>query len=179
MGSKKSSVKPVVALLLASAGLVAGLFAYVKFSPAARVPEAERRTVASESKTPSRPHKVVVYKPKYVDHDLKFDESERTVPSGQDPVVFAVNAYLDEAGITPNDARLRSCRVENGLATFDFTPAFAQTYGTDDERTLLEGILTVAGQFEEIRTVRFLADGQPIETLGNVELTDPQPVLRP
>ncbi len=179
MASRKSGVKPVLALLVASAGLVAGLFAYVKFSPASRVPETERRSDASEAKNLTRPTKVVVYKPKYVDHDLKFDESERTVPEGQDPVVFAVNAYLDEAGITPKEARLRTCRIESGLATLDFGAAFNQTYGTDDERTLLDGILTVAGQFKEIRTVRFLADGKPIETLGNVELTDPQPVLHP
>lgn len=179
MASKKSGAKPVLALLVASAGLVGGLLAYVKFSPASRVPETERRSVTSEAKTPTRPTKIVVYKPKYIDHDLKFDESERTVPDGQDPVVFAVNAYLDEAAITPKEARLRTCRIESGMATLDFGAAFNQTYGTDDERTLLDGILTVAGQFPEIRTVRFLADGKPVETLGNVELAEPQPVLRP
>lgn len=179
MAGKRSSLKPVLALLVASGGLVAGLFAYIKFSPASRVPEAERRSEARESARKAEPTKVVVFRPKYVDRDLEFDESERSVPVGQDPVVFAVNAYLDEAAITPKEARLLTCRIEDGLATLDFAPSFNQTYGTDDERTLLEGILTVAGQFPAIRTVRFLAGGKPIETLGNVEILEPQPVLRP
>lgn len=177
MRSKRRNLRPLLGLIAASALGVTALAIYVKFTPANVVPESQRKTVRQEQREP-RADKVVVYKPTYVDQELVFQESEKTVPKGEDRVVYAVNALLESIPAVEKGARLRSVKVVGHMAELDFTTAFETTYGTDDERTILNGILTVLGQFPEIETARFLVDGHPIESLGNVELVDPQPVLR-
>ncbi|MBX7132795.1 MAG: GerMN domain-containing protein [Fimbriimonadaceae bacterium] len=170
-------------LFLAGSGLlVAALAAYVRFSPAREVPPDMRRpSTASQdgTKAPATPTKVIVFTPHFQDNDLKFDEIEETLPQGEDKVLFAVNGYLSKLDFLPKGATLKTAKVIDGLAELDFDETFNTTYGTDDERTIVNGILTAVGQFPEIRSVRFLAGGKPIESLGNIELTDPQPVLRP
>jgi hypothetical protein len=93
--------------------------------------------------------------------------------------VFAVNEFLTQAAFLPKGARLVSARVHDGLAELDFSPEVAKTYGTDDERTLVNGILTAVGQFPEIKSATFLSGGKPIDSLGNIDLSEPQPVQRP
>lgn len=176
-----SKTKSIWLLLVGSALLVGGLAAYVRFTPAREVPADLRRpaTVSQNGRQPAEVQKVLVLHPRYQDNDLKFDQTEASVPAGEDKVVFAVNQFLDKASFVAKEVRLRSVKVEKGMATLDFSEAFATSYGTDDERTVVNGILTAVGQFPEIETVKFLANGKPIDSLGNIELTDPQPVLRP
>lgn len=120
---------------------------------------------------------VVLFAPKYEGYDLKFETRNATVPSGQDPRVFAVNEYLKASNVAPADSQLLSITIEGSTATLDFNSAFNQTYGTDDERTLLNGILRTLGQFPQIEKALFTINGKPFETMGNIDLTEPQPVI--
>lgn len=178
MASKKT-----LWLLLASSGLlVGGLAAYVRFSPAREVPPDMRRPPTAsqgDNKTPATPTKVIVLTPQFQDNELRFDQKEEQLPPGEDKIAFAVKGFLGHLNFLPAGADLKSVKVTDGLAELDFGAPFNTSYGTDDERTIVNGILTAVGQFPEIRSVRFLAGGKPIESLGNIELTDPQPVLRP
>lgn len=167
------------------AGVIAfgGFAAYAKFSPANRVPEAQLRKDRNPAAEPSEPRiqsaDVTLLKPVYNGDDLTFESSKGKAPSGEDSRVFAVNEYLKKLPQVPAGSRLLSCQVADAVATLDFSPEFETTYATEDERTVLEGILTVMGQFDGIDAVRFTVAGKTLETLGNVDLTTPQPVLRP
>ncbi len=167
--------------MIAALFVFGGLAIYAKFSSANRVPVDELRDPAGGKLAQTgehQPKSVVVLKPRYEGDDLVFDKREADRPSEQDKVVFAVNSFLDEAKITPPGAKLKHCRVEKGLAVLTFTSEFETTYGTEDEQTLIKGILTAVGQFEEIKRVQFMIDDHKLETLGGIELLDPQPVIR-
>ena len=170
----------------------AGVGAYLKSNPSASIPPSEMRTDddrksvkdALDGKpaatTDRRDGKVEVIKPKLDDkgEELTYDKSHEAIPEGQDKVVFAVNRFLEESKIVPAGAKLDSVEVKDKIATLKFNAAFDRTYGTEDERVLVDGILHTVGQFAEIEKVQFTIGGEPMETLGNIDLTTPQTVLR-
>jgi len=124
------------------------------------------------------PEEVTLFLPTFVDGMLGFDTSEGIVPAGTNPCVYAVNEYLRTMGAVPAAAEAVSCTIEDGVATLDFNDEFRVTYGTEDEMILYIGILRLMGQFDEVESVRFLAAGEPIDTLGNQDLTGSHPVVR-
>ncbi len=180
MARKKTKNKPAnsIAWMLLSLGMlmVGVLAAYVKYTPAGRVPDSEMRSSTRQISAPQT--SVNVLTPHYVEEELKFDKTAGKVEPGQDKAVYVVNSYLAHAGITPKDAKLVSCTIEGGVAKLNFSRAFRQTYGTEDEHTLIEGILVSLGQFPEIHSAQFLVEGKAIDSLGNIDLSDPQPVIR-
>lgn len=167
--------------------VVGGLAAYVKFTPADKVTPQEAPHVLrkgpdvdiTEHPIESSRGKVLVFTPRYEGETLKLDSVETPVPAGEDPRVFAVNAFLQASKIVERTARLLSVDVKDGEATLSFNEAFAGGYGTDDEHTLIDGLRASLGQFEEIQKLRLTIEGKPIESLGSVELTDGLDVTRP
>ncbi len=166
-------------LVVCGLALVGGLTLYVQ-QPAARdVPAAQLRPEARPQPDRTKSQEVRSYTPRYEGEDLKLKASPARSPEGTDARVFAVNRYLEQLPMVPRGARARSCVVKDGLATVDFTGEFDRTYGTEDEQTVLKGILTVMAQFPEVDRVQVTVDGRPIETLGSVEISQPLPVERP
>lgn len=168
-------------MTIAALFVFGGLAIYAKYTAANRVPADELREPAGgklAQSEPRQPKTVVVMKPRYEGNDLVFDKRQADRPSEQDKVVFAVNSFLDEAKITPAGAKLKACKVDKRLAILTFTPEFETTYGTEDEQTLVKGILTAVGQFQEIDKVQFMVEDHKLETLGGIELLEPQPVIR-
>ncbi len=176
--SQKGFPLVIVAIGVLGVGALAG---YAKFGPANRVPSDELRAEArpiKDTDPSSNPGKVKVLTPVYTGDDLTFKEGHRDTPVGQDDRVFAVNEYLKTISAVPTEAKVLTCKIQDGIATLDFTPAFEAGYGTEDERTIIEGILTVLGQFKDIEAVQFTSNGKVIESLGNIDLTVPQRVTR-
>lgn len=170
MASEKS---PVVPILLLCAIVAAGAVAYIKLAPADEVP----REVQVEQQTGGAG--VHLLTPYYADHELKFSTEPVKVPKGTDARVFAVNQYLRNTKFVPAEAVVKGVTVDNGTAKLDFTEAIIGGYGTEDESTVINGILAVMGQFKDVNYVQFLVDGKPIDSLGgNLELVDPLPVTR-
>jgi hypothetical protein len=170
MASEKSPVVPILLLCLI---VGAGAVAYIKLAPADVVP----REVQVEQQTGG--DGVHLLTPYYADHELKFSTEPAKVPKGTDARVFAVNQYLRNTKFVSADAMVKGVTVSNGTADLDFTEAIVGAYGTEDESTVINGILAVMGQFKDVTYVRFLVDGKPIDSLGgNLELTDPLPVTR-
>lgn len=163
--------------------VVGGLAAYIQTTPNARaMPESERRTTRGDETPPKEPgvqvlarpkDEVEVLHPEYVDGELRYTKSSARTPPGQDPPVYAVNEFLSATGLVPKGARALSCRIDDGVAVIDFSPEFDQTYGTEDERTIVDGVLRAMGQFPGVRYVQFEVRGNPMETLGNLDLTLP------
>jgi len=179
--SKSRNGFPLVIVAIGVLG-VGALAGYAKFGPANRVPQDQLREdakppiVSTETDSSGR---VKVLTPVYTGDDLTFRQGEKDTPPGQDDRVFAINEYLKTISAVPSEAKATGCKVESGIATIDFTSAFEAGYGTEDERTIVEGILTVLGQFKDIEAVQFTLDGKPLESLGNIDLTVPQKVVRP
>lgn len=181
--SRGASAKGVWFLFFLGVCVVGGLAAYIQTTPNAReMPQSERRatrgdtprTATTEAAGQDRPKgRVEVLKPEYVDGDLRYTKSSAQTPRGQDERVFAVNEFLRATGLMPGGARAVSCVVEGGVATIEFSPEFDQTYGTEDERTIVDGVLRALAQFEGVRSVQFQVGGKPMETLGNIDLSRP------
>jgi hypothetical protein len=158
-------------LFAISAGLFGALVYYAQVTPANQVPSAERQ--------PQKASEVTVFTPSFENGDWSYDSKKEPVPAGSDAVLYAVNRALVASKVAPADARAIGVRIEGGTAVIDFNGAFDRTYGTEDERTLLETIFKSLGQFRSLRQASFTIEGTPVETLGNIDLTSPQPVLRP
>jgi hypothetical protein len=170
MASEKSPVVPILLLCLI---VTAGAVAYIKMAPADEVP----REIQVEQQTGGEG--VHLLTPYYADHELKFSTEPVKVPKGTDPRVFAINQYLRNTKFVSADAMVKSVSVSNGTAELDFTEQIIGGYGTEDESTVINGILAVMGQFKDVEYVKFLVDGKPIDSLGgNLELVDPLPVTR-
>jgi len=176
---KKSSKGPFLGLLVVGILGLGSLAAYVKYGGASKVPYEIR--VASHKETPPktgtiRESKVQLITPSRDGTDLKLGKHESDVPQGEDPVVFALNHFLKESKIVPDDAKALSVQVKDGVALVDVTPSFNQTYGSLDEEALLKGISATLAQFKDIDKVQFFVEGKVVESLGNVDLTEPLPV---
>lgn len=170
---KKSKSKLPLVIGVIGVVAVSGLGYYVAQAPR---PAQQTETHAAE-KQDKKPADVKVLTPKYDKGDLKLDSKKVTVTPGEDPKVQAVNGYLAQLTMLPKGAVLKACQISDGVATLDFSNEFETTYGTEDEQTILKGILTTMGQFPEVKQVKLTVGGRTLETLGNVDLTLPQDVI--
>lgn len=175
---KKNSRSPdrgLVALLVLGIGVVVALFAYVKGTPADRIP--------GDLMKPKPPvaaplSKVWVYHAKPEGEEVAFDRLQVPVPKGDDARVYAANEFMRDSKIPPEGSRLVSVDVVEGEAQLHFNDAFDTTYGSTDESTLLKGLQRTFGQFPEINALRFYIGDRPMQTTGNIDLTEPVPVER-
>jgi hypothetical protein len=163
-------------------GLVGGVMvgAYVMSTPdALRVPE-DLRKARESGKKETKADEVLVLTPRRgADRQLMFERQKVQVPPGLDARVFAVNEYLRIAKITEADARCLGIDLQNGVAHLSFNRAFLGGQGSDDEATLINGILATMSQFQGVESVQFEVDGKPVDTLGgHFDLSTPQPVIR-
>lgn len=172
--ASKGDKSLIVSVLLVCAVVAAGVTAYIKFAPADKVVNEVKQTEQQEQLGGG----VRVLTPYYANDDLKFTEKLVDVPPDADPMVFAVNTYLRTVTYVPKDAQVNTVTVYEGIATLDFNAPFETTYGTFDEKTVVDGILATMGQFEDVSFVKFTVEGRQLETLGNLELVDPLGVIR-
>lgn len=178
MPAKKADRLPVVMIIVGV--LLVGILTVYALQPRAnKVPDDQLRqddrgrTTVSVDVEPDPTSKVKLYTPRYEGDDLTFDEASIDVPRGQEPMAFAVNQFLQQLSFVPADAKVRTVAVERGVATVDFSRGLQAGYGSEDEGILLNGLLTTMSQFEDVQYVKMTVEGESIETLGNVELTDP------
>lgn len=179
MAKSKAPKNANLLLLMGLAGaVVGGLVAYIKLAPADVVPADIRRTDPITQPEVPNAKKVTIFEPTAQGDEVTFNQRQVEVPSGTDPAVFAVNEFLRSTTIVDKEARLVAVDRKGNEAILQFNAAFNQTVGTGDEKVLLDGIRRTMGQFTEVESIRFEIEGQPMETLGNVELDQPIIVLR-
>lgn len=166
----KSNLAPLAVAVCAMA-VVAGTALYIVNSPGRNVTD---REPAAQGGSPGD---VQVYTPSYTRQgDLKLSPSTARPTPEQDPHVFAVNQYLAQLKMVPKGAVAKTCTVSNGVATLDFSTEFDTTYGTEDEQTVLKGLLKTMAQFSDVKKVKFTVEGRTLASLGNIDLTEPQDV---
>lgn len=196
---------PLLGLLVIGAMGAGALSTFVVMGPGREVPADQRRTErlpehqepkpaatrkpAGEDvrNTPPRgvqrdldDKKVTVLNPKSdAEGNLQYDQEDRNVDEKVGAIRTAINGFLRSENVAPKEAELVKANVKDGLLTLEFNEAFDTTYGTEDERTIVDGILRTAGQWKAVKQVKFTIMGRDLETLGSIELIDPLPVLRP
>jgi germination protein M len=82
----------------------------------------------------------------------------------------------------PTGTRLLSVKINDGLATVDFSGEFQKNFhgGDEQEAQAVNSVLMTLGQFHSVDRVQFLVDGTAIDSLGgHFELNDPVDVIRP
>jgi hypothetical protein len=179
MKGKRSNTAGVIALLVIGAAGVYGLGAYLGKTPeAGQVASNIRRAEALEDHSKPEPPKAEettakVLTPVVDGENLTFKVDSETVPTGKNPMVFAVNRYFETSHIMPSGAKVLSVEVKDETAYFDCTEQAEKTFGAMDERTLLQGIAKTLQQFPTIKKFQFLISGTPIETWGGVDMTQP------
>ncbi len=153
-----------------------GLFIYAKTGPPSRLepatPEVQK---PDENGVPAQLLTVKVPLVSVVGGETQWSVEDVEIAPGADPVLEAVNGFLQRSKIAP-DARLLEIRLRTGGAELEFRNLFERGYGTDNDSTILEGVLRAVRENSELETVIFWQDGEPARTLGNLDVGGPQPV---
>ena len=110
-----------------------------------------------------------------VEREIKFsDENEK--------YVAAVDQLMKEpkekelTTIFPKHAKIKSIKREGETAIVDFDKDIAKGFvgGSTGEEFLINSIVDTLTEFKEIEQVKFLIDGQEVETLsGHMDLSEP------
>lgn len=141
----------------------------------------EQKPVVTTERT-ERTMNVKVYYPD--DSGMRLVEVEREilVDDATDKYTAAVESLMDDpiednlTRIFPKNAAIRSVTVRDGLATVDFDGSILKGFvgGSTGEEFLIGSIVDTLTNFPEVTSVRFLVDGQEIETLsGHMDLSAP------
>ena len=189
MSSKRSKSNiGVILLFLVGASGAAALGLYVKAGHSTVPPEDRRPAAVVEKPTTPKPVEETkpeattqadVLVPTMTGTDLTFKTESRPLPEGVNPMIFAVNEYLKQIPAVPKDGRLIGVEVINHTAIMQFNQTFADnTYGSEDEKTVLDGLCATMGMFPDVNDIKLEVNGKGIDSLGHVELSDPLPVTR-
>ncbi|MBL8048164.1 MAG: GerMN domain-containing protein [Chthonomonas sp.] len=173
-----------LALIGVAAAVVGGLAAYAKMQ-GNRVPEAEMRSERlpqhqpvdkrqpPQTKVEKAKDEVEIVRVDYQSEDYKVERDKRKLEAGQSPYLVAVNASLAHVTAVPAGAVATSAKLDGSVLKLDFATPFRKTYGTAEEGEILNTITEALKQFGEVKSVLITEGGQPIESLGSVELTEP------
>ncbi len=178
--SKNSASKKAPILVLGVAVACFGALAwYVSSRPAVPMantdPAVTNNAPSDEVDTPKQ-QDVTTLTPTYNGGQFGTKPDTKESPKGEDPMVFALNDYLDKVPAVPKDADVKTVTVKEGIATVDFNDKIYAGYGTEDEQIIIRGMLRVMAQFPEVKSVLFTTGGQPLDSLGTIELNSPLPV---
>lgn len=185
-----SSRGVLIVAMVATMGVV-GFAAYVKMSPnAARVPDDLRRSTSLEQplvRPAQRKHepdvevtsrKVDLLIPAVVDGEVKLSKPASEVPKGMNPMVFATTETLKSFGV--EDGRALGVQVKDKTALLDVNEQLVDHgFGSTEEGQVIKALQMVLGQFSQIDRFELIFDGNKVDSLGSIDLTDPIPVVRP
>ncbi len=85
----------------------------------------------------------------------------------------ALNSALSSMSNIPSGARVNGVNLAGGLATVDFTPEIQKGYGSAEEAELINKLLGELAAYDQIQKATFSVNGQPLESLGHLELLEP------
>ncbi len=173
----QSSKLPFLLGVLVCAGAVWALADYVKVAHADKVPASEHRASGSSRRSRAvqgstiddsgKLEQVLVFspvkdsaaRPMQANEKFEFTSQLENVPSGEDPMVFAVNSFLQNAKVTDPEGKVMAIDLNDGLATIHFNAPMNHTLGEDDESYLLNGIDKTLAQFPDVKKVEYYAEG--------------------
>jgi len=182
--TKRFSVGIFLLFLVGIAGAAGVAYYVVEIKPTAdaelhkaAAPQPEPAPVKRMSEKPQA-EQVTVYTPASSGMDVTFTPGSQDLPAGADPKVFALNAYLKLVPAVPQGAEVTGVVVVSGTATVNGNKAFGEaSYGSMDEKLVLDGICATLGQFSDVEKVVIQVEGKPIDSLGHADLTVPMDVI--
>lgn len=173
-------LKAASVFVLAGFALVAGVFAYVKVTPMTdgKKPEVTNEATPdtsqdTENTKPVKESTVKVQTPTYEGDELQLHESATKVHAGQNRYLAAINGFLSGYG---HAGKANSAKVEGDVLVVDLSREYNEGLSSEDETTLVNGIIATAKQFPKVNKVRFLVNGEPVDTFGHLDLTQDMPV---
>lgn len=149
------------------------------------IPELSSNPNASPTVKNDRPEYTMSVKVYYPDDSgMRLVEVERKifVDDKTDKYTAAVEVLLEDpkeenlTKIFPKNAGIRSVTVADGLATVDLDGNITKNFvgGSTGEEFLVGSVVNTLTNFPEVQRVKFLVDGQEIETLsGHMDLSTP------
>lgn len=103
---------------------------------------------------------------------------EIALKPGEDARVRSLGETVKSLGYA--EVRVLKVDVEKGEATVDMSPGLLNLgFGSSEESTLIKALGQTLGQFEDVKTFTLRVDGQKVDSLGHLELSEPTPVIRP
>lgn len=193
-----ASKSPVLIGLIAATAGFAGLAAVVKSgsqsAPGPLKSEAElSQTQAAPDRTlpQTRPGTKIVgedSKPQVSDRSVvRFVTMEGETPTltkeltlklGEDGRLRSLAETIKSVGYA--DIRVLKVDIEQGKAMVDVSPSLrSQGFSSTSEAKLIEAMARTLGQFSDVNTFQLRVDGEIVDTLGHLELTEPTKVIRP
>lgn len=145
-------------------------------------PENPKAPAPVKHESPVQSLNVKVYYPD--DSGMKLIAVDRKiiVTASIDKYTAALETLLEEpkeANLTkifPKNARIRSVKVADDMATVDFDGSLTKNFvgGSTGEELLVGSVVDTLTNFPEVKRVKFLVDGKEIETLsGHMDLSTP------
>ena len=153
-----------------------------------------QQNVGNETKNPSdvnnpnssndsmKTMKITVYYPDDAGMSLVPVEREIKFSNDEEKYISAVNCLLDvpnEDNITkifPDGAKIRRISRDGNTAVVDLDSGITKNFvgGSTGEEFLINSVVETLTEFDEVNQVRFLIDGQAVETLaGHMDLSEP------
>lgn len=193
IGGSKSPV--LIGIIAASAGFAA-LAAVVRQSPeaapgelkpqfrhqAAIVPtpllpsEAPAKRSKDEKPSPVAERRVILYAA--IVGETPTLSKEAILRQGEDPRERSLAETMKSLGY--GDVRVLNVDVERGSAMVDVNAALtSEGFSSTSEAALVEALARTLGQFGEVKRFQLRIDGQIVDSLGHLELSEPIQVIRP
>ncbi len=139
-------------------------------------------TVALQKKQETKELTVKVYYPNDDGSKLVAVSRKAVLTDDADKYTAAIQSLMQgtkEKGqitILPRQAKLRSVKVQDGVARVDFSGDLIKHFvgGSTGEEMLVGSVVNTLTEFPEVKEVQILIDGQAVETLaGHMDLTVP------
>lgn len=108
--------------------------------------------------------------------EVTFEGKEMKVANGENPKQFALFESLKGIPVFPKDARILGIDQSGSHLIVQFNDKIEAGYGTDEEATILNCMRKALEQFKDVQTFSLEANGKPLTTLGQFDLSKPIPV---
>jgi len=175
--SQRSKLLPLLAIALGGGAVFAGTSLYVQSAPKVQPRRAAMPDVQVEAK--QQPGTVQVMEPSYDNAgELNLEPRSVRVKEGSEAKAVAIAAYIAKIPAVPSNTRVLSVKLDGRTAVVDFSKELDSGYGTEDEKTLIQGVLATMGQFPDVDKVEFRIEGKPTQGIGNLDLSSPLAVIR-
>lgn len=140
----------------------------------------ETETTKPEEKPAAKDMEIKVYFPDENATKLIVEKRTISLKQGEDKYALVLDELLkgpkDKSlvRVFPQNAKVKSVKVENGTATVDFNKALKSEFkgGSTGEELLVESLVNTLTDFSEVKRVKILIEGKSIESLsGHMDLS--------
>jgi spore germination protein GerM len=168
-------------VVLVGAGAL-GFWVMKKPSPIPLPTQPTRPAPVDHHSSANKNNRVKIFVAKIINDDARLVPEERTIRADIDPHKGAIEELLatnqettGQAQLIPQGTKLLELTVKNGIAYVDFSREFKDNFpgGSMNEALLINSIVHTLTQFEDVGKVQILVEGEKIESLGDLDISEP------